>query len=133
MKRRLLLVDDEPSILDTLKELLETCNFEVETAPSAEEGIAKIKAGSYDLVITDLRMEHDESGYDVLRAARATDYQPPVAILTAFPLLAHDWKRRGAQSLLLKPMRVKEMVREIETIIAAHEASKLMRESPVKT
>jgi DNA-binding NtrC family response regulator len=125
MKASVLLVDDEPSILTTLKTLLELWEFQVETAGSAAEAIAKLKASSYDMVITDLRMESDDAGFQVARAARETDYQPAVAILTAFPLLAHEWKKHGVQGLFMKPTRVLDLVRQIETVLAARQAEKL--------
>jgi CheY-like chemotaxis protein len=119
MRRHLLVVDDEPSIQLTLKTLLEIYGFQVDTATSAAEAIAKLKVGCYEMVITDLRMESDDSGFQVARAAAETDYQPAVAVLTAFPLLAQDWKKHGVHKLLLKPMRVHDLVQQIEAILAA--------------
>lgn len=127
MKGTLLVVDDEPSILTTLKTLLEIWEFQVETAQSAEEAIAKLRANSFDMVITDLRMESDDSGYQVARAASEADYHPAVAILTAFPLLAQEWKEHGVQRLFLKPMRVGELVGQIEVMLAARQAEKLVQ------
>src|SRR4051812_14869863 len=99
MKRRILLVDDELAILLTLKAILEMNGFEVETAASAKEALVKLKSASYQMVITDMRMENETSGYDVIRAARQQEYRPATAILTAFPSLSSDWKQEGAQSL----------------------------------
>ena len=70
MKRRILLVDDELAILLTLKTILEIHHFEVETAISAKEAAAKLKANTYHMVITDMKMEHEKAGYDVIRAAK---------------------------------------------------------------
>src|SRR2546423_253583 len=66
MKRRILLVDDELAILLTLKAILEMNGFEVETASSAREGIQKLEKNTYNMVITDMRMEHETAGYDVI-------------------------------------------------------------------
>src|ERR1041384_4889983 len=87
MKRRILLVDDELAILLTLKAILEINGFEVETATSAKEGISKVKAGTFDMVITDMKMESERSGYEVVRAAKKAEYRPATAILTAYPML----------------------------------------------
>ena len=122
MKRRVLVVDDELSIVHTLKTVLEIYGFEVDTAISSEDAISRLKAGSYHLVISDLKMEHDTSGFDVLRAARNTEYQPAVAFLTAYPLKAQDWQNQGAQALLVKPMNNREMLRQIDALLAAHES-----------
>ena len=120
MKRRILLVDDELAILLTLKAILEINGFEVETAISAKEGIGKIKAHAYDMVITDMKMESDRAGYDVVRAAKKADYSPATAILTAYPMLGNDWKQEGAQSMLVKPMNTDDLLRQIEVLLIQH-------------
>ena len=67
-KRRVLLVDDEVSILLTVKAVLEISGFEVDTAASAVEGKLKLKRHEYHMVITDMRMEQDTSGREVILA-----------------------------------------------------------------
>jgi DNA-binding response OmpR family regulator len=121
MKRRILLVDDELAILLTLKAILEIHGFDVETATSAKEAVSKLKANTYHMVITDMKMEHEKAGYDVIRAAKKTDYDPAVAILTAYPLLGGDWKAEGAQSMLVKPMNTDDLLRRIEVLLIQHE------------
>ncbi len=56
MKRRILLVDDEVTVLLTLKAVLEISGFDVHTAASAREGRSKIRLNEYHMVITDMRM-----------------------------------------------------------------------------
>jgi DNA-binding response OmpR family regulator len=124
MKRRILLVDDELAILLTLRAILEIHGFDVETATSAKEAISKLKASSYHMIITDMKMEHDKAGYDVIRSAKKTDYDPAVAILTAYPLLGGDWKSEGAQSMLVKPMNTDDLLRQIEVLLIQHEDQK---------
>jgi DNA-binding response OmpR family regulator len=127
MKRRILLVDDELAILLTLKAVLEIHGFDVETASSAKEAISKLKASSYHMVITDMKMDHEKAGYEVIRAARKTDYNPAVAILTAFPLLGSNWKSEGAQQMLVKPMNTDDLLRQIEALLVQHEDQKQKR------
>ncbi len=127
MKRRILLADDELAILLTLKAILEIHGFEVETAASAREAIAKLEGGTYDMVITDMKMEHERAGYDVIRAARGTGYDPAVAILTAFPALGSEWKKQGAQSLLVKPMNTDDLLRQIDALLIQHADHKQRR------
>ena len=122
MKRRILLVDDELAILLTLKAILEMNGFDVETA--ASEAISKLKANSYHMVITDMRMETETAGYDVIRLARKQAYNPATAILTAFPSLGSDWKHAGAQSLLVKPVGTEDLLRQIESLLIQHEDAK---------
>lgn len=124
MKRRILLVDDELAILLTLKAVLEIHGFDVETAASAKEAIGKLKANEYNMVITDMRMENDRAGYEVVRAAKKTKYNPAVALLTAYPLLGGEWKQEGANSMLVKPMNTSDLLRQIEALLISHEDSK---------
>ena len=91
MKRRILLVDDELAILLTLKAVLEMNDFEVETASSAREARSKLRASTFHMVITDMRMENESAGLEVVRTAKQVSYQPAVAMLTAV-------RRMGAAS-----------------------------------
>ena len=124
MKRRILLVDDELAVLLTLKAILEINGFEVETAVSAKEAISKIKTNRYNMVITDMKMEHERSGFDVIQAAKKEDYDPAIAILTAYPSLGGDWKEDGAQSMLVKPMNTEDLLRQIEILLVQNEDKK---------
>src|SRR5437868_7609980 len=129
MKRRILLVDDELAILLTLKAILEINGFEVDTAASAKEAKARLAVGAYQMVITDMRMETETAGYDVIREAKKKDYDPAVAILTAFPLLGSDWKEEGADSMLVKPMNTNDLLRQLEALLIAHEDKRQERQT----
>jgi DNA-binding NtrC family response regulator len=134
MKRRILLVDDELAILLTLKAILEINGFEVETAASAKEAIAKLGKSEFQMVITDMRMETERAGYDVVRAAKKQSYNPATAILTAFPNLGGDWRSEGAQQLLVKPVGTQDLLRQIEVLLIQHadEKQKALRKSSAK-
>jgi DNA-binding response OmpR family regulator len=127
MKHRVLLVDDDATVLLTLRAVLEWHHFEVETAATVEDAYRKLSHREYDVVVTDVRMENDESGFEVLRAARAQSYQPATAILTAYPLQNEQWKKQGAESFLVKPIGTKQLVDELEKLIARR-ADTLRRE-----
>lgn len=118
MKRRVLLVDDDATVLLTLKAVLELHHFDVETAATVQEAREKLSRHEYDVVVTDVRMESDESGFEVLRAARAQTYQPATAILTAYPLQKERWKKEAAESFLVKPIGTKQLVEQLEGLIA---------------
>lgn len=124
MKRRLLVVDDEPAILLTLRALLEIQGFEVETAASARDAKMKLKNSEFHMVITDMRMENDEAGLEVARAAKKAPYQPAVALLTAFPLSDDVWRDDGADEMLVKPMNSEALIQQLEALLVAHEDRK---------
>ena len=123
-KRRVLLVDDEVTVLLTLKAVLEISGFDVDTAASAREARSRIKLREYQMVITDMRMESDAAGREVIQAARAAPYHPAVALLTAFP--DDDWADIGADKMLVKPMQTAILIRQIEKMMDVH-AAKLQR------
>jgi len=124
MKRRILLVDDELAILLTLKAILEMHGFEVETASSGHEALQKLDAGVFHMVITDMRMETETTGYEVIQAAKQKPYNPATSLLTAYPKLSSDWKGKGAQSLLVKPVNTQDLLRQIEALLVTHEDQK---------
>lgn len=118
MSQRILLVDDEPVILLTLKAILEMNGFEAVTAPSAAEAKCRLQTDSFLLVITELKMEKETSGLDVARFAREQRYRPAVAILTAYPDVDSDWKEQEAENLWIKPMNMPDLLERIEALLA---------------
>ena len=132
MKRRILLVDDELAILLTLKAILEMNGFEVDTAISRAEASKKLNNGVYNMVITDMKMETETAGYDVIEVAKQQPYNPATAILTAYPALGTDWQGQGAQSLLVKPVGTEDLLRQIEALLVSHEDHKRAQAHPVK-
>jgi CheY-like chemotaxis protein len=129
--RRVLLVDDDKPVLLTLKAVLELNSFEVETAASGAEACEKLKASEYDVVITDVRMETEEAGLDVLRLARAQRNRPATAILTAYPPADESWRSETAESVLVKPIGTRKLVEQLEAMLAkrAHTPPPRRRES----
>ena len=126
MKRRILLVDDEVTVLLTLKAVLEISGFDVHTAASAREARSKIRLNEYHMVITDMRMENDAAGAEVVRAARTASYHPAVALLTAFPVDDEGWDDGAPDKVLVKATQTKVLLQQIEKLFAQH-AAKLSR------
>lgn len=122
-KRRVLLVDDEVAVLLTMKAVLEISGFDVDTATSAHEGRSKIRTREYQMVITDMRMESDAAGREVIQAARMAPYHPAVALLTAFPVEQDDWMEMGADRMLVKPMQTPVLIRQLEKLLESHAAN----------
>jgi len=124
MKRRILLVDDDVAVLLTLKAVLEFNGFEVHTAASGKEALQKLAADVYHMVITDVRMENEQAGLEVIRAARRQPYDPAIAILTAYPPQEGDWNQEGVQSMLVKPVGTQDLLRQIEALLVKHQDRK---------
>lgn len=118
MTRRVLLVDDDKPVLLTLKAVLELNGFEVDTAASATEAGEKLRAREYDVVITDIRMETEQAGLEVLRLAHAQRNRPATAILTAYPPADDSWRNENSESLLVKPIGTRQLVQQLEALLA---------------
>ena len=128
MKRRLLLVDDDLAVLLTLKAVLEFHGFEVETAASTREALARLEASTFQMVISDLRMESEDAGLKVLLAARLQSYDPATALLTAYPPSGEHWQKEHSESLLIKPLGTNELLRQVEALLVRHEAARQARQ-----
>ncbi|MGI4758048.1 MAG: response regulator [Janthinobacterium lividum] len=124
MKRRILLVDDEVAVLLTLKAVLEISGFDVDTATSAREGKSRIKHREYEMVITDMRMEDEHAGREVIAAAKEASYVPAVALLTAFPVDEEALGSLGADKMLVKPMHTRVLLQQLEALFTRHTAAK---------
>ena len=132
MKRRILLVDDDAAVLLTLKAVLEMHHFEVDTAASTADAVKKLKTSTYNMVITDARMDSETAGLEVIRAARQQPYNPATALLTAYPPADGDWHE--AQTLLVKPIGTRDLLRQIEVLLIQHEDEKrLTQATPAPT
>ncbi|HZR32297.1 MAG TPA: response regulator [Terriglobales bacterium] len=126
MKYRVLLVDDEPAILFSVSMMLEGDDLEVHTATSVETARQKLVTESYDLVLTDLKMETPAAGYDVVEVANQQDYKPATAVMSAYSALSSDWADHGADAVFEKPTNPPELLRAIKKLLEARER-KLMR------
>jgi CheY-like chemotaxis protein len=127
MKRRILLVDDDLAVLLTLKAVLEFHGFEVDTAASTPEALTRLENSTYQMVISDLRMETEDAGLEVIRVARSQSYDPAVALLTAFPPSGEHWEQEHSESLLVKPLGTNDLLRQLEVLLIQHEDAKQAR------
>ena len=115
--RRLLVVDDEPSIRFVLEKALGKAGFAVDTAGSAEEAREKLAAEPYAVALLDVRLPGD-SGFTLLEELHAKKRRPQVVVMTAQDTLraAVTAMRLGADDYLVKPFdldRVVAVVREL--------------------
>jgi DNA-binding NtrC family response regulator len=110
-KPSVLVVDDESGILDTLRILLRNEGFEVTTAQGGKADMEQIRAGTHDIILSDVRMPQ-VSGLDILSAAREQDPMTPVILMTAQASLqsAISAVNSGAFYYIQKPFSNDELV-----------------------
>jgi len=118
-KGRVLVIDDEADIRESLETLLGLEGYSVDQAQNATEGLHKLETRGYDLVLLDLMMP-DRSGMEVLREVRERDRDTPIAMITAYGSVeaAVDALKSGATDYFSKPWDNEKLVIEIERMIS---------------
>jgi two-component system, OmpR family, response regulator len=115
---RILVVDDEPSILDVLSMALRFQDFEVETAASGEQALAAAAAFKPELMVLDIMLP-DMEGFEVARRLGARRAEIPIIFLTARD--ATEDKIRGltigADDYVTKPFSLEELIARIRTVL----------------
>src|SRR5579863_2198792 len=116
---RILVIDDEPDIRESLEALLSQEGYQIELAANATEGLHRLEASLYDLVLLDLMMP-DKSGMQVLEEIRARDSETPIFMITAYGSVqvAVDALKRGANDYFPKPWDNEKLLIEIDRMIA---------------
>lgn len=109
-KIRVIIVDDDVSILRILKQLLKDKGYEVTTANDGREAIEYISLNDFDLVITDLMMPESD-GLEVLRKTKEKNFRTQVIMITGFATLdsAIEALKLGAFDYIRKPFRIAEL------------------------
>jgi len=110
IKGKLLVVEDEKSLRDVLKILLEEEAYEVATAPDGPSGIDLIKSNIFDIVITDIKMPGAD-GFSVLAAVNEFSPNTMVIMITAFGTMemAIEAMKSGAYDYIHKPFKIDEI------------------------
>jgi DNA-binding NtrC family response regulator len=109
--KRILVVDDESSIVGLLSTVLAENGWEVTPAGSGGEGIEKLELGQFDVILTDLMMP-GESGIDLLRASKEIRPDVEVILMTGYATAdtAIEAMRTGAFHYLVKPLKIEEVL-----------------------
>jgi DNA-binding NtrC family response regulator len=107
---RVLVVDDEKSILMLLDEALSQWGYQVTAANTASEALAALRTQVFDAALTDVRMP-DMSGIDLLRELKKRDESTEVVIMTGYPTIASavEALKEGAYDYLSKPLILDEL------------------------
>ncbi len=116
---RLLIVDDEESILNVLSVVLKTEKFDVIAESNGENAMALLEKEKFDLMLSDIRMS-PVNGMQLLKHACDVCPNMPVIMLTAFSSMetASEALKLGAFDYILKPFKVDELVQTIQNAIA---------------
>ena len=82
-KNVILCIDDDPDFIDSLRIIIESAGYIIETAESAETGLKKYKEVKPDMVIVDLMMEEVDAGTNLVKEIKALGKTPPIYMLSS--------------------------------------------------
>jgi DNA-binding NtrC family response regulator len=125
-KTSILVLDDEPIVLKRLRPALEKAGYEVEVFSRSAEASERIKAKSFDIVITDLKMPGLD-GMKFLTMVKKSSPRTEVIVITGFATMetAKESFQKGVFDFLAKPFKLGE----IQEIVEKAEAKILQGES----
>jgi len=116
--RRILLVEDEPSLVTTLSDRLRSEGYEVESVGDGEAALAHPSTGFVDLIVLDVMLP-GRSGLDVCRDLRQRGIQTPILMLTARSQVVDRvvGLKIGADDYVTKPFEMIELVARVEALL----------------
>ena len=111
-----LLVDPEPSVIVTLKMILERDGYQVSTATSYTAAAALLQKESWDILITELDLEAEALGLRLAREAKSLEYHPAIFVYLSYP---------NVERLCgFKPLEVEEIRKVVRLLLARTYASR---------
>ena len=120
MTKKILIVDDEPEMLEMIRFRLEKSGYTVFTATTGEECIKKAQDERPDVILLDILLP-DLSGYEVSKRIKANEHTKNIPIIMVTAFIGDDAKKKGleqgAQYFISKPFNPEELLSEIKNIV----------------
>ncbi|MCX7786663.1 MAG: response regulator [Spirochaetes bacterium] len=115
MGKRILVIDDEETVLDALKIILEEMGHQVDTTRDPDRGERMALEEEYDLIITDLRMP-GKTGDQIVKSVKAQREHARILVITAYSTdaIAQSALKAGALALIRKPFEISKILSFLE-------------------
>ncbi|MGD0211223.1 MAG: HD domain-containing phosphohydrolase [Desulfomonilia bacterium] len=125
MYNRVLIVDDDPGIRETISQIIEELGYAPETASDGLEALAMLDTGSYLCIFTDIMMPK-MTGIELIKRIKARDVSLPIIVITGYASLeiAIDAMKCGASDFISKPFKVSQ----IQLVLSKMKREKLLLE-----
>lgn len=127
--KRILVVDDDTEILKSVKEILETKKYLVDTAESGKKALEKFPANSYSLVLLDIKLP-DMSGIELLEKIHALNPEVTKIMVTGYATVSNtvDALNKGASAYILKPMEPQKLLEIVAEKLKGQEQASIKKE-----
>lgn len=124
-KPHILVVDDEPNVLVTYRLILQQQGYEVSAAISSEEARNTLQRGGVDLLLCDLSLEKQQSGFDVITFGRNLDPKLLAVLLTGYASVeANDRAEQEGIPVLFKPIDIQQLLEMIAKLLRKNHESR---------
>ena len=109
-KCRLMVIDDEPIVGKRLKQIFQKAGYNTEVFTSGQPALKNLEENSYDIIVTDLKMEGVD-GMKILEAASEKNPEIKVIIITAYAEMetAKEAFKKGVFDFIAKPFKIEEL------------------------
>ncbi|HNR52864.1 MAG TPA: sigma-54 dependent transcriptional regulator, partial [Deltaproteobacteria bacterium] len=127
-KAKIIVLDDEPNIVEVILARLEAMGFPARGFTSAAQALGALKADNFHVLLTDLKMP-DMDGMEVLRCAKQIDPDIEVILFTAYGSIegAVEAMKQGAHDYLVKPFEPIELIAKIESAVEKRDLKQRVR------
>ncbi len=116
IKKKILVIDDEPTFVKMITARLSANNYEVVTAPNGEEGLRLTEVEKPDLIVLDVMMPMMD-GYTFVRELKAAGCDTPIIMLTAKEKMEELFKIEGVDDYMVKPYEPEVLLQKIKKYI----------------
>lgn len=115
---KVLVVDDDPAVIDTIQEILSRLGLQVSTAYRGLEALDSVRRGFFDLLLVDLKLP-DMDGLEVVRQVRDLSPQTSFIMVTGFPSLESAARavELNISSYLDKPFEIGQLVSAVTSAL----------------
>ena len=119
---KILVIDDEPVVLNSCRKVLQEDGFDVYLVPSADEALKAMKKEGYDLLLVDVKMpKHD--GIYLMQKVKEKWPDVPIIVMSGYstPDTITDGAKMGAEAFIAKPFTPDELLESIRQVIQKEE------------
>ncbi len=131
MSNRILVVEDDPTLLFALQEYLDHSGYVVDTATQVEEAFAMLMNVSYDVLITDIRLTpfRSSDGLDIIEFVRERSMSTRIIVLTghATSMVEREARRLGVDRFLRKPIPLSKVASAVAQLVLAEATNSSIR------
>ncbi len=118
MNVKILIVDDDPIVLDSCKRVFEAEGFEVSLVPSADQALTAMENNAFDILLIDVKMPERDGMY-LIRAVKKQWPEVPIVVMSGYPTpeTIAEGLHLGAEEFIAKPFTPDELLKIVHEVL----------------